>query len=121
MLIACYKGHYEVVKLLLEIGGIYILNEKNRYNISPLFAAYMDDHIETVKILLIQKNIIIKPVDSYHYAHNISEIRQKLKLLIKLYVDDKDRTVTMIKLEQNIDIFRHIIFLCDGYFTIKKL
>ena len=58
ILIACQKGHLEIVKFLVRTQDIDI-NESNSYGFTPLFLSAGKGHIEVVKFLLTVPNIDI--------------------------------------------------------------
>src|ERR1700744_958550 len=51
-LLACEKGHIDIVKLLINTDGFNSLNEKNNFSNTPFLCACIDGHIEIVKLLI---------------------------------------------------------------------
>jgi ankyrin repeat protein len=113
-IIVCRDGHKEIVELLLRANGFNSLNEKHNDGDTPILKACWNGHIEIVKLLLKQPDIIIP--ENMMYFEN----KNKIELLIELYKKDPQTTRARLILDDNLDIYRHIVFVCDGYFTIKE-
>ena len=62
---ACYRGHINIVKLLLENSDQIDVNKPNKSNETPLDVAYMNKHNEIVKLLLANDRIIIDSNKEY--------------------------------------------------------
>lgn len=117
--LACKHGYIDIVKFLISCGSTDLnnrLDSNNRSDLffSPLSAACAKDHIEMVKLLLMQPNIII--CENIIYFCDNSAING----LMKSYIANPEKIRKKLILEQNIIIFSHIICLCDNYLTIKK-
>ena len=56
LLVACLKGHTEIVKALLDINNIEV-NKTNKEGETPLLVACLKGHTEIVKALLDINNI----------------------------------------------------------------
>lgn len=118
-MIACKYNHLEIVNLLLNTKGFDSLNEIDYYGCTALSYAYENKNINISSLLLKQKNIIIAGCMSIstkfmliNYPHT------KLELLMYLYNEDPQRTRLELIMNDNLDIFRHIIFTIDNYFKI---
>lgn len=116
---ACYRGRVEVVKYLITSPGFNSLNEKDDYHDrTPLHVAYYHGHIEIVKELLKYKNIIIP--DKLEFIFALEEITNKIEKLFESYKQDPFITRIKLILDENLDIYRLIIYICDDYFKLKK-
>lgn len=90
--------------------GFNSLNEHNVDNKTALQYTCENNNIKLVRLLLKQKNIIVPKYVKYK--------NKKIKSLLNSYKKDPSMTCLNLMLEDTIDIYRHIIFLQDGYFNI---
>lgn len=143
--LACFNGHIEIVKLLLNVYGINKLcSEKYNDGVSSVGLACHNRHIEIVKLLIfsmertdkfymtsfnvvchygyveIAKQLLIHHIIMLDDINNhIDDYIYEIQSLIFSFIEDPYATRKRLILENNIDVFRHVIFLCDGYY--KKL
>jgi ankyrin repeat protein len=117
-LLACSHGHKKIAEMLLKTDGFNSLNEKNNSGDTPFLLASRFGCKEIVKILLKQPKIII-PENIRHYEFNATT--KEMHSLIESYKKDPQMVRTKLILGNNLDVYRHIVFTCDGYFTIKKI
>lgn len=127
---ACRSGHTKIVELLIRTPGFDSLNKKSFLGYVPLRYAYRNKHIDVVKELLKQPDIIIpdnlnqldileKQIESIRKEKKI-DIKIKLEHLIESYKNNPNYTRIKLLLEDNIDVYRLIVFLSDDYFVLKS-
>jgi ankyrin repeat protein len=115
--LACCNGYKEIAEIILKTNGFNSLNEKSNDGSTAFSSTYWYGRKEIIKILLKQSNIII-PEKIKHNEFNANT--KDIQSLIELYKKDPLMVRTKLILENNLDVYRHIIFICDGYFTIKN-
>lgn len=115
-MMACLYGHTNIVKLLINIEGFDGLNKKNYCYNTPFYLACNNNRFETVKFLFTVDDVNIPSYKIYR-----AYFSDEMTSLIKSYNKFPLKTIAKIKLEQNIDVFRHIIFIQDGYFNIINM
>jgi len=122
---ACEYGRQKIVKMLLEAEGFNSLNEKNHREESALDLACEYGYIEIVELLMIQPNIIV-PTDVKEDSRWVDKTdkdikdKEKVKILIGSYNKNPQKTVRELIVKKNLDIYRLIVFYCDGYFVINE-
>jgi ankyrin repeat protein len=117
-LLACSNGHKEIVEMLLKVDGFNSLNEKDNDGNTPLLSAGWFGYKEIVKMLLKQPKIIIPEQLKYY---DDCEKKKEIQSLIELYKKDPQMVRTKLILGDNLDVYRHIVFTYDGYFSIKEI
>jgi hypothetical protein len=109
---ACFNGHREICELLIKTDGFNSLNKRDNDRNTPFYLACYNDHKEVCELLFKCHNIIV--------PHNIETNNAQIKELIERYKKDPEAVRLNLILKGNIDLYRHIIFLCDGYFKLKE-
>jgi hypothetical protein len=109
---ACYNGRQKLVKLLIKTDGFDSLNEKNNYGSTPFNRACLNGHKEIVELLLTCPNIII--------PNNIKTKNAEIMELVERFKKDPEMTRLNLILKGNINLYRHIVFLCDNYYKLNE-
>lgn len=112
---ACFKNRKEIMELLLKADGFNCLNEKDKKDWTAFYYACLNGKREIVKLLLKQKDIIIP--DKLVYPSNDNN---NIKQLVESYNKNPSLIRTLLILDENIDTYRHIVFLSDNYYRIKQ-
>ncbi|AYV75481.1 MAG: hypothetical protein Terrestrivirus1_355 [Terrestrivirus sp.] len=145
--LACYYGHYDIVKYLTTLPEFTSLNDEAEYGNTPLLVACAHNYtnivthlltlenlttlnhngfsgktpfiwartkgnIDIIKELLKRKDIDISGDITLYYS---SENKNKIKKLIKQYKSDPVTTRQQLILGEYLNIYRLVIFLCDGF------
>jgi len=110
---ACYNGRKEIAGLLIKTNGFSSLNEKDNSGNTPfLWACCCNGHKEIVELLLMCYDIIVPDV--------IETKNDKIKELIERYKKNPETVRSNLILKGNIDLYRHIVFLCDEYYKLNE-
>ncbi|AYV76529.1 MAG: hypothetical protein Terrestrivirus8_22 [Terrestrivirus sp.] len=106
---ACLHGHIKIIELLIKAKGFNGMNGENN---KPFYTACCNDHIEIVELLLMCYDIII-PDDIIINSDEMED-------LIERYKKDPETVRLNLILGDNIDLYRDIVFMCDGYFELDE-
>ncbi|AYV75453.1 MAG: hypothetical protein Terrestrivirus1_327 [Terrestrivirus sp.] len=112
--VACWGNRTDIVKYLLSLPNITTLNRQNIYDYTPLYYACRRNNMNIVKELLKQKDIIVQ-----QYLDNSYNLNPETRKLIIEYKENPNKIRRQLILEDNIDIYRLIIFMCDDYFELN--
>lgn len=116
--ICCANNPY-FVRQCLNNPKLRTLNTPSKYENAPIYSAcYLNNH-EVVKELLKHPDIIIPKNIDYGYFRGVL-IPSKCNVLIESYLKNPDQFRNKLLFEDNLDIYRLIVFTCDNYFTIKQ-
>jgi len=112
--VACWGNRTNIVKYLLSLPNITTLNKQNIYDYTPLYYACHNNNINIVKELLKQKDIIIE-----QKIENSYDLKPETRKLIIQYKENPNKIRKQLMLEDNMDIYRLIVFMCDDYFELN--
>jgi ankyrin repeat protein len=109
LMMACYNGHIEVVKLLLAAQGISA-NEKQYTGGTALIFACLSKHIEIVKLLLAVKRININAQDGEQWTALMLACKREQIEIVKLLLAAKGININLKNYneEMAIDIVNHL-------------
>ena len=108
---ACKIGDIKTVRKYLSHKNLNV-NEKDNDGSTPFYFACYYGHKEIVELLLICRDIIV-PDDT-------KTINKEIKELIERYKKDPQTVRSNLILKGNINLYRHIVFLCDGYYKLDE-
>jgi ankyrin repeat protein len=111
LMFASGNGHIDVVKLLLKYLKCININEKDNNNETAFIYAYYMQHYDIIREFLKYPNIDTKIYSELEYDYEIDNI-------IEIYRKNPNKVRSDLIIEDNIDIFYHIVFTSDNYFTI---
>ena len=117
LIIAAYKGHSEVVKLLLDKKDIQV-NQGDRCGATPLIHAAKKGHLEVVKLLLERDNIHVNQGDKYGYTPLSLAAMQGRSELLKLLLEKDDIQVNQGDIWGDTPLYKAVI---GGHREIIKL
>jgi len=120
-MLACMHKNFNVAEYLFNHKSFNSLNTTNKYRESA-FSSNLHE-IETIKYLLKKQSIIIpeesilnekKPYLSFRY-HDLES-----RPLIESYKKNPILIRKLLILDDNLDIYRHIIFFCDDFYCLNQ-
>ena len=88
------------------------MNEKNNDGNTPFLLACCNGHKEIVELLLTCRDIIV--------PDDIKTENEKIKELIERYKKNPETVRLNLILKGNINLYRHIVFMCDGYYKLNE-
>lgn len=119
--VACVYEHTQVVKYLISVPGFNSLNTRTNHSYTPCDFANIHCKIDVMKELLKQKDIQASQKLSEYYPVVIGtkENRKIMNELIESFTNDPIITRMKLVFEENMIIYRLIIFMCDGYYELN--